>query len=93
MCSTIPPPFIQIIPLSNDYVRPGRKLAELVTGISQIFFVPLEEDQLIYTFVALSDGVGTDNDNIEARCNDTVCTDVNTFVSVTISYNDTIVIW
>jgi hypothetical protein len=76
-------------------VRPdfSRRLADQVIGVSQTYFVPLEDQQLIETFVTLSDGVFPNNDQIEARCNATVCTPVNTFVSVTISYDDTIVLW
>lgn len=87
-----PPLFTQFLPLSRDHVPPSgeRRLDSHVIAVAEQYFIPLEDQQLIETFVTLSDGVGG---GLEAECNDVDCTDVNTFIGISILYDDTLVLW
>jgi hypothetical protein len=59
--------------------------------VVQSYYIPLGEEQLINkTFVTLSDGLGTSE---EVECNATFCEDVETFISIAVNFDNTLILW
>lgn len=78
------------MPHPKDFSPLGRNLQNGGTYL-ETYKIPFPEQQLIETFVTLSDGVGG---LIEAECDPAgECTNVVTFISIAVSFDDTIIRW
>jgi hypothetical protein len=82
------------VPLSSrDDARgdaPARRRLVDEVPVAQSYFIPLGEGKLVQTFVTLSDGVGAP---LEVECNATYCESIETFISITVNFNDTLILW